>query len=220
MLLIRLINLVKELRSNENTNLRMSNKFTTWFRWLMVFPVSIGMCILYSFYIHPVLLQGWDKNIVHAFNPLIASIIAIVVAYIIAPRYKFTIALVVAGLWLLALIGGLIIVIFGIEVNGQEQTILDGGAALATTTIGIVVGIFIAWKFHIRRSSKSKEEEIIRRINHIEGLGGMTVNERLHAAGLYDEFYLVIKIDKSKARKILTWLKVDESSIDLIIKED
>jgi hypothetical protein len=198
----------------------MNAKLLDFLRWVMVFPVSIGMCISYSFYIHPVLLQGWDKNIVHAFNPLIASVIAIVLAYIIAPKYKFNIALIVAGLFLLAPIAGLIIVIFGIEINGQEQTILDGGAALGTTILGVIVGIFIAWKFQLRLLSKSKEEEIIRRIHYIEGLGGMTVNERLFAAGLYDEFYLVIKIDKPKARKILTWLKVDESSIDLIIKED
>lgn len=198
----------------------MGSKFITWFRWVMVFPVSIGTCILYSSFIHPVLLQGLGKNTVHAFNPLIASVIAIVVAYIIAPNYKFNIALIVAGFFLLAPIAGLIIVMFGIKVNGQEQSILDGGAALATTTLGVIVGIFIAWKFHLRLSSKSREEEIISRINQIEGLGGMTVNERLFAAGLYDEFYLVIKIDKPKARKILTWLKVDESSIDLIIKED
>ncbi|MFN0292511.1 hypothetical protein [Pedobacter helvus] len=198
----------------------MNAKLLVFLRWLMVFPVSIGMCILYSFYIHPVLLQGWDKNIVHAFNPLIASVIAIVLAYFIAPKNKFNIALIVAGLFLLAPVTGLIIVMFGIKVNGQEQSILDGGAALATTTLGVIVGIFIAWKFHLRLSSKSREEEIISRINSIEGLEGMTVNERLHAAGLYDEFYLVIKIDKPKARKILTWLKVDEPSIELVIKED
>jgi len=185
----------------------------------MVLPVSIGMCILYSVYIHPVLLRGLDKDAVHAFNPLITSVIAIVLAYFIAPKYKFNIALVVAALWLLAPIAGLIIVMFGIKVNGQEQSILDGGAALATTILGVIVGIFIAWKFHLRLSSKSREEEIISRINQIEGLGGMTVNERLYASGLYDEFYLVIKIDKPKARKILTWLKVDEPSIELIIKE-
>jgi hypothetical protein len=63
--------------------------------------------------------------------------------------------------------------------------------------------IFDSWKFE--------------QINKIEGLGGMTVNERLFASGLMDEFDNWKTNDKTRAKQILRWLKVDESSIEKII---
>lgn len=67
---------------------------------------------------------------------------------------------------------------------------------------------------------KMKDDKIIKRIALIKGLGGMTVNERLWEAGLDKEFYRVIKTDKARARKILSWIKVDEPSIDNILKSE
>ena len=63
-----------------------------------------------------------------------------------------------------------------------------------------------------------KDEEIKEAANLVKGLGGMTVNERLYESGLWDEFELAIKKDKEKARKILEYLKVDNPSINKIIK--
>ncbi len=65
---------------------------------------------------------------------------------------------------------------------------------------------------------KLKDEQTFWRIRKIEGLGGMTVNERLFASGLLDEFDKVKKNDKSRARQILRWLEVDEPSITKIIE--
>ncbi|GGC35902.1 hypothetical protein GCM10011386_30030 [Parapedobacter defluvii] len=65
---------------------------------------------------------------------------------------------------------------------------------------------------------KLMEEQTFFRIRQIEGLSGMTVNERLWASGLMDEFDEAIKTDKSIAKKILRWLKVDEASIEKIVK--
>ncbi len=61
------------------------------------------------------------------------------------------------------------------------------------------------------------EQEIIIRIREVEGLGGMTVNERLFTCGLMDEFDKALIKDKNKARKILEHLRVDNSSIEKIL---
>jgi len=61
------------------------------------------------------------------------------------------------------------------------------------------------------------EQEIIIEINKVVGLGGMTVNERLFACGLMDEFDKALINDKNKARKILELLRVDNPSIEKIL---
>lgn len=62
------------------------------------------------------------------------------------------------------------------------------------------------------------EEQIIAAINKVNGIGGMTVNERLYVTGLMKEFDKSLKSDKEKARRILELLHVDRPSIDKIIK--
>ena len=62
------------------------------------------------------------------------------------------------------------------------------------------------------------EEEIINAINKVQGIGGMTVNERLFLSGLMDEFDRARIHDKEKAKKILELLGVDEFSIQQIVK--
>jgi hypothetical protein len=63
----------------------------------------------------------------------------------------------------------------------------------------------------------NKDESIKKKIAGIDGLGGMTVNERLYLSGLIDEFDSALLNNRARAKEILTWLKVDEPSIDLII---
>ncbi|MBP9849423.1 MAG: hypothetical protein KBC58_08280 [Flavobacterium sp.] len=60
-------------------------------------------------------------------------------------------------------------------------------------------------------------EEIENSVLKIEGLGGMTVNERLYVCGLMDEFDNSLKNDKNKARLILELLKVDQLSIEKVL---
>ena len=60
------------------------------------------------------------------------------------------------------------------------------------------------------------DEEMIEAVKQVDGLGGMTVNERLFASGLMDEFDRAKKTDKAKARLILELLHVDKPSIDRI----
>lgn len=65
---------------------------------------------------------------------------------------------------------------------------------------------------------KLTNEQTYSRIQNIEGLSGMTVNERLYVSGLMDEFDKVKNTNKSRAKEILRWLRVDEPSIDMIVK--
>ena len=64
---------------------------------------------------------------------------------------------------------------------------------------------------------KLKDQSAIRQIEKIDGLVGMTVNERLFVSGLMNEFDKCVKHDKTRAKQILRWLKVDEPSIDKIV---
>ncbi|SMC60715.1 hypothetical protein [Pedobacter nyackensis] len=63
------------------------------------------------------------------------------------------------------------------------------------------------------------DEQTSNRIQNINGLLGMTVNERLYASGLMDEFDTARLTNKSRAKQILRWLRVDEKSIEHIIIE-
>jgi len=64
---------------------------------------------------------------------------------------------------------------------------------------------------------KESDKSILNRIEKIDGLGGMTVNERLYHANLFKDFDSALINDKPRARQILRWIRVDEPSIDLII---
>lgn len=61
------------------------------------------------------------------------------------------------------------------------------------------------------------EQEILKAISKVKGIGGMTVNERLFVCGLMDEFDKSIINDKDKAKKILELLGVDNISIEKIV---
>ena len=60
-------------------------------------------------------------------------------------------------------------------------------------------------------------EEIENKAKQIEGLEGMTVNERLFVSGLMEEFDQNKKFNKEKAKHILKALLCDEVSISKII---
>ena len=63
------------------------------------------------------------------------------------------------------------------------------------------------------------EQEIITAISKVDGLAGMTVNERLFVCGLMDEFDKALVDDKVKAKRILELLGVDKPSIEKIITQ-
>lgn len=65
---------------------------------------------------------------------------------------------------------------------------------------------------------KLLDEQTFNRIQNIVGISGMTVNERLWESGLMDEFDKAKANDKTRAKEILRWLRVDEPSIQKIVK--
>lgn len=66
--------------------------------------------------------------------------------------------------------------------------------------------------------SQIQEVLTIEKVQKVVGLGGMTVNERLYASGLMDEFDRTKKKNKTRAAQILRILRVDEPSIKKILK--
>lgn len=62
------------------------------------------------------------------------------------------------------------------------------------------------------------KEEIYRKVKSIDGLGGMTINERLFATGLMNTFDKAIINDKELARTILEAILVAKPSIEKILK--
>ena len=60
-------------------------------------------------------------------------------------------------------------------------------------------------------------EEIYNKVNSIEGLEGMTVNERLYACGLMDLFEQMRENNQIFAKEILQAIRVDEYSIQKIL---
>ena len=69
------------------------------------------------------------------------------------------------------------------------------------------------------KRNRMTEKKIIAAINKIDGLGGMTVNERLYVTGLLKEFDKSLKSDKEKAKRILELLQVDGVSIDTFLRK-
>jgi hypothetical protein len=61
------------------------------------------------------------------------------------------------------------------------------------------------------------KEEIIQKVKKVDGLVGMTVNERLYVTGLMDTFDKAKRNDKELARFILETIRVDKPSIDKIL---
>ena len=55
----------------------------------------------------------------------------------------------------------------------------------------------------MEKPTRLTEQEIIDLISKVEGLRGMTVNERLYASGLMDEYDQAKVYDADKAKKIL-----------------
>ena len=61
------------------------------------------------------------------------------------------------------------------------------------------------------------KEQILEKVKKVDGLGGMTVNERLYMTGLMDTFDKAKRQDKELARFILETIRIDKTSIDKIL---
>lgn len=66
---------------------------------------------------------------------------------------------------------------------------------------------------YVKRWNKIHKPIITTVEGKIEGLNNMTVNERLYASGLMNEFDKAMRKDKQRAIQILKWLQVDKTLI-------
>ena len=86
-----------------------------------------------------------------------------------------------------------------------------------------IIGVVISFVVFIRTKNRSKlfsmtKEEIYAKANSVEGLSGMTTNERLWTTELMELFDYAKIHDREIARTILKAIKVDEISINRILK--
>ncbi|MBA9079867.1 hypothetical protein [Rufibacter quisquiliarum] len=73
-------------------------------------------------------------------------------------------------------------------------------------------------RINARQSWLSFQKKVTEKVRKIHGLEGMTANERMAATGLLTDFEELKAKDKKYARFILESLKVDEQSIQKILK--
>jgi hypothetical protein len=82
---------------------------------------------------------------------------------------------------------------------------------------GLVSLIIFLYTRNRKKHFKMTKEEIYLKANSVEGLDGMTTNERLCSSGLMEYFDFAKIHDREKAKVILQAIKVDEISIDRIL---
>ncbi len=82
---------------------------------------------------------------------------------------------------------------------------------------GLVSLIIFLYTRNRKEHFKMTKEEICLKANSVEGLDGMTTNERLWSSGLMEYFDFAKIHDREKAKVILQAIKVDEISIDRIL---
>lgn len=82
---------------------------------------------------------------------------------------------------------------------------------------GLISLIVYLYTKNRNKQFKMTIEEIYSKANSVEGLDGMTTNERLWSSGLIEYFDFAKIHDREKARVILQAIKVDEISINKIL---
>ena len=125
------------------------NLIFKWVRWVTLVPFSVGAGLLISY----VCLLMFDYSLpessevinTNRFAPLIASFISLLVAYVIAPMYKFKTVLLMISLWLFVLLLLLLIVVFKVKLYSEEYSVLDGGMRLLMTVAGLASGFLVVW---------------------------------------------------------------------------
>lgn len=125
------------------------NLIFKWVRWVALIPFSIGAGVLVSyvcsFMFDRSLPEPSEVITSNRFEPLIASFISLLVAYVIAPMYKFKTVLLMISLWLFVLLLLLLIVVFKVKLYSEEYSVLDGGMRLLMTVVGLASGFLVVW---------------------------------------------------------------------------
>lgn len=104
-----------------------------WLRWLLILPVSISFPIFIDWLVRLFFYLSLDSRvetgIARCLIMLISTIVSVLLAYIVAPSSKFEASIIIAAVWVLVLAACLIIVVGGIGIAGEQQTVLDGGVS-------------------------------------------------------------------------------------------
>lgn len=197
-----------------------------WTRWILLLPLSIGVGFLVATVIGTILSYIISAQISgkyqQALSPLITSFSCVITARVVAPKNKSGAVMLICGLWLTVILMLLLITTAHLKFYSQEWEIKDNGVAITQMLCGLACGWYLsrkgekAFTANITDAPK-RDKALLTKIEGIEGLEAMTVNERLYVTGLMDEFYSVKLINKPRATQILRWLKVDEESINSIL---
>ena len=137
-----------------------------WLRWLLILPVSISFPIFIDWLVRLFFYLSLDSRvetgIARCLIMLISTIGSVLLAYIVAPSSKFEASIIIAAVWVLVLAACLIIVVGGIEIAGEQQTVLDGGVSSISMLVGLTIGLLITNK--LRSRSDQVEHEFINSI--------------------------------------------------------
>jgi MFS family permease len=126
-----------------------------WIRWLLLLPFSIGIglaisslvSVALSFVVHNYDLTQFNSGS----RAFITSSLSIILAYVIAPKYKHRAVVGLYFLWALGLTFCLTIAICKIKLYGVEWEIKDCGIALIMILIGLTFSYLILFIIPKRR---------------------------------------------------------------------
>lgn len=149
--------------------------FFYWLRWIVLLPICIGTGLLVSLIVETTLPYIVSESSVekyqHALSPLITSFLSVILAQVIAPKYKVKTVKVICSIWIIAILMGLLITIPGIKIYGVQHEIIDGGIAIIMIIFGLVLGYYFTYK------RRTHEDPIlgIKPTSHL-----ISVDEKIH----------------------------------------
>jgi hypothetical protein len=110
--------------------------------------------------------------------------------------------------------------LFNLDINGFVNADNPAEADYRVRDIHADKDTAIIDRINIRKEWKELQLKITRALEkpELNSVGGMTMNERLFVSGLIDDFDKYKMSNKKFARFILERLKVDQSSIEDILK--
>lgn len=126
------------------------NSIFYWLRWILLLPLSFGGGLLLSLGVEIILTYFVVDTSLELFklaiSRLIMSFLSVILAVIIAPKYKSRAVLIICSIWLIAILFGMVLTTTGIKLYGQQYEIKDGGLAITMVICGLASGCYLIWK--------------------------------------------------------------------------
>lgn len=127
--------------------------FVYWLRWIAVLPGAILAAVFSTFPLHWILystlnqlIEPYPEAPERFITPFVIAIVYIWIGSIIAPEYKFEVAIVLFGIWLFIMGGIVFIVLSGGVLLGRIYEFQYGGASPIVAILGAFTGLFIVRK--------------------------------------------------------------------------